>query len=189
MKYLQEQENKYSFVEGKDNADYCVIPVSEYDRLIETEKKSALVYQINKELINAKRGITPKKEHPGHILLRLQEKNYHCMVQRREAVWGEYYERTIGRCWEYVFQSPISIELGIEYGKKQIVDWIEQQFQVSQYQDTEERRSLQDTFFVTDTFLRVNPYNKLWEYSFTLPDLVMPTPEMFPPSNQSKNDK
>lgn len=67
--------------------------------------------RISRERANADRGLKPKKEHTGYVVMNMQEKK----LQRKNS--RGYYTITL---WETVLQSPYSVDFTEEQARYQI---------------------------------------------------------------------
>lgn len=70
--------------------------------------------RISRERANAERGLKPKKEHTGYVVINMREKE----LQRKDRR-GYYYTITL---WETVLQSPYSVEFTEEQARYQIYE-------------------------------------------------------------------
>lgn len=106
----------------------------------ELRKINNNLMRILKEKANAKRGIKPKKEHSGYIILNQEESE---LRLQKQGTWKEL------KCWKIRIQSPIDCLL--ELDKKLILQGIEDTFNLKQ-----------DLIFLKG-YLKLSEFNDLWE--------------------------
>lgn len=66
MELFYKNGNEYIVCDGRHDADIIVLSMSEYDDMM---RQLMELKRINKEKSNAERGITPKKQRSGYVLL------------------------------------------------------------------------------------------------------------------------
>lgn len=79
------------------------------ERVKELEKLNERLYEINRETINSKRGIKPKKEHSGYMIKGIFEKEF--------KIYSEKYD-----FWVYKLQTPYSVFLEKKEIRPRILD-------------------------------------------------------------------
>lgn len=187
-----EREKSLAIAQSKQEADEKIKEaVAERDRF---KNKADSLDNANKNLIrvateraNAKRGLKPKKQHIGYLLLSIKEAyhNYKDTHLRRPEI-----ERL--HCWRVRFQTPYDVLIDKEAAERLIYDDLIKKFGAkiglknvygNGYIDdikTEGIRNLWDSEnnFIFKTAYEVNAIKGFWEVEYLTKDFVRVLPEM-----------
>lgn len=115
---MNEEKNNVAY-QIRQVRDQAVKEIAEMQGALAQAQKDAAyqrhlnenLLRISRERANADRGLKPKKEHTGYVVMNMQEKK----LQRKNS--RGYYTITL---WETVLQSPYSVDFTEEQARYQI---------------------------------------------------------------------
>lgn len=172
------QERTESFQNDLDNAN------NEIDRLNDLNSN---LLRISKERANSKRGLVPKKEHHGYIVLDAQQYNY---IFRYNV--GKRINTVNFPCWKLRIQSPYSATIPYKTIIKDIRDDLIKLFgsslkvksiiDVDTYTIDKFQEEWKDKpNFIFKTTYKANVTSEFWEVEYLVKESITIPPEMVAP--------
>ena len=184
MNKLIATEKGYKFAEDieLEDADAVILELKEYqdlnkknkileEKILDLEQLNYNLLRINKERANAKRGLKPKKEHTGYIVLNQEEA---CLRFQKEGCWEEI------NCWRICIQTPLDSLLKLD--KKVILQGIQDSFGLEQDLILHKNRLTRKEFYklwdkiqqdqiqiILKTKYKANNLSELWEVYCWIP--------------------
>lgn len=130
----------------------------EQDKNAAQEKLNAGLKRICRERANAERGVVPKKQHTGFVVLSSSTRLYQCGAgSRREHIWA----------WETVIQTPYEVDLPAEQVHELLQTDLPQivavKLGLSEMDEDSSRNSEEN--FMLEYRLRANFRSEYWEMS------------------------
>lgn len=177
MDKLLRTENGYKFAEdiNLEDADAVILELQEYNtleqKILELEQHNSNLLTICRERVNAKRGLKPKKEHPGYIVLNQEET---LLKFQKEGSWEEI------KCWKICIQTPLDSLLPLD--KRLILQGIQDSFGLEQDLILHKNRLTRKEFYqlwdkiqqdqiqiILKTNYKSNNISELWEIYCWIP--------------------
>ncbi len=172
--YYSKEEGKIKCVDTADEATHILLVKEDYDNLT---NRLVMLDRIHTEILNAKRGLNPKKERSGYYVKFCNEKYMRCISD------GVYGYRSFGKCWEYLISTPIFLSVNLADARFEAENYLDHFFGFAQYYDNKQRWDSEEDYFCSELLMHANTHHWVWEVSFIVPEYIEIPEDLKPPSD------